>query len=110
MIVSEGTVPSDDGHSRANCEAVHKLASSIGDPIGSARGSGVVLVPHVEAPASSIGDPIGMARGSGVVFVPQVEVALLECGQRRQLHGAGAGKGSVPKPVNEVATPHYRGG
>ena len=72
MIVSEGAFPSDDGHSRANCEAVHKLASSIGDPFGEARGSGVVFGPQVEAPASSIGDPFGKARGSGVVFVPQV--------------------------------------
>ena len=50
VIVSEGTVPSDDGHSQANCEELHKLASSIGAPIGSARGSGVVFVPQVEAP------------------------------------------------------------
>ena len=53
VIVREGTIPGDDGHSRANCEAVHKLASSIGDPIGSARGSGVVFVPQVEAPRGS---------------------------------------------------------
>ena len=72
MIVSEGAVPSDDGHGRANCVAIRKLASSIGDPIGRARGSGVVFVPQVEAPASSIGDPFDKARGSGAVFVPQV--------------------------------------
>ena len=71
MIVSEGAFPSDDGHSRADCEAVHKLASCIGDPFGEARGSGVVFGSQVEAPASSIGDPVGKARGSGVVFVPQ---------------------------------------
>ena len=35
-------------------------------------------------PASSIGDPIGKARGSGVVFVPKVEAGLLKCNQRRQ--------------------------
>ena len=72
MIVSEGEVPGDEDHSRANCEAVHMLASSIGDPFGVARGSGVVFGPQVEAPASSIGDPFGKASGSGVVFVPQV--------------------------------------
>ena len=72
MIVSEGAVPSDDGHSRANCEAFRKLVSSTGDPIGDARGSGVVFVPQVEAPATSIGDPFGKARGCGLVFVPQV--------------------------------------
>ena len=49
--------------------ADHEVASSTGDPIGIARGSGVVFVPQVEAPASSIGDPIG----SGDVFVPHVE-------------------------------------
>ena len=49
VIVIEGIVPSDDDHRRANCEAVHKLASSIGDPIGIARGSGVVFVPQAEA-------------------------------------------------------------
>ena len=48
MIVSEGAVPSDEGHSRANCEAVRKLASSIGEPIGIARGFGVVFVPQEE--------------------------------------------------------------
>ena len=53
MIVGEGAFPSDEGHNRANCEDVHKLASSIGDPFGEARGSGVVLDPQVEAPAST---------------------------------------------------------
>ena len=72
MIVSEGAFPSDEGHSRASCEAVHKLASSIGDPFGEARGSGVLFCLQVEAPASSIGDPFGKAGGSGVVFDPQV--------------------------------------
>ena len=72
MIVSEGAVPSDEGHSRANCQAVHKRASSIGDPFGVARGSSVVFAPQGEAPASSIGDPFGKASGSGVVVVPQV--------------------------------------
>ena len=41
--------PSNDGRSRANCEAIRKLASSIGNPMGRARGSGVVFVPQVEA-------------------------------------------------------------
>ena len=54
VIVSKGAVPSDEGHSRANCEAVHKLASSIGDPFGEARGSGVVFGPQVEAPADQL--------------------------------------------------------
>ena len=49
MVVTVGTVPSDDDHNRANDEASHKPASSTSEPIGVAMGFGVVFVPQVEA-------------------------------------------------------------
>ena len=49
VVVTAGTVPSDDDHDRANDEALNWPASSIGDPIGIAKGSGAVSVPQVEA-------------------------------------------------------------
>jgi hypothetical protein len=49
VAASVGTVPGDGGHSRANCEAYHGPASNSGEPIGIARGFGVVFVPQVEA-------------------------------------------------------------